>query len=98
MWPTTQLKPPAQLNSPILPHSSTVLTVAPPVCVANNSTKTSRTAQRSYPPAQLNGPDSAATTYMVAIKSTTKTITHTQRNANLPFTENSRITYVSFEK
>ena len=49
-----------------------LLTVAPPVCVANNSTKTSRTAQRSYPPAQLNGPDSAATTYMVAIKSPTK--------------------------
>merc|ERR1711984_15014 len=33
---------PAQLNGPILPHSSTVLL--------------SRTAQRSYPPAQLNGP------------------------------------------
>ena len=72
-----------------------LLTVAPPVCVANNSTKTSRTAQRSYPPAQLNGPDSAATTYMVAIKSTTKTITHT--HAKLPFTENSRSTYNSFE-
>ena len=72
-----------------------LFTVAPPVCVANNSTKTSRTTQRSYPPAQLNGPDSAATTYMVAIKSTTKTIWARQ---HLPSTENSRSTYVSFEK
>merc|ERR1712030_104406 len=46
-----------------LPHSSTV--------------QSSRTAQRSYLPSQLNGPISAATTYMVAIKSTTKTIRHT---------------------
>ena len=65
-----------------------LLTVAPPVCVANNSTKTSRTAQQSYPPAQLNGPDSAATTYMVAINSTTKTITPHDTTPGLPFTEN----------
>merc|ERR1712105_67703 len=62
--------PPAQINGPILPHSSTVLL--------------SRTAQRSYPPAQLNRGEGGKILYLEEQKGGPQKERHTDgRNCSL---------------